>query len=74
MCHGQFDQRWVGSDLPNGITAPETTSKALGALAVAQRDISRAQDCAREIVAALRRPRAFGPRARLALSSARGVD
>jgi len=32
-------------------------SKALGALAVAQRDISRAQFCAREIVAVLRRPR-----------------
>jgi len=32
-------------------------SKALGALAVAQRDISRAQFCAREIVATLRRPR-----------------
>jgi len=31
--------------------------KALGALAVAQRDIWRAQNCARQIVAALRRPR-----------------
>jgi len=35
-----------------------TSSKALGPLAVAQQDISGAQNCAPEIVALLRRPRA----------------
>jgi len=42
--------------LSNGTA--NTSSKALGALAVAQRDMRRAQFCARRIVATLRRPRA----------------